>query len=98
MPTPQGASCLFGHPHLAYSWHSINVCGTYKWGQGPLHLGPSSCLGLGIHPVQLLQAPAQDVLDIFHKLLHLKGRGQGSGVHPGSFSSGTPGKWHVGYH
>lgn len=42
------------------------------------HLGPSSCLGLGIHPVQLLQALAQDVLDIFYQLLYLQGQKSGT--------------------
>lgn len=78
MPIPQEASLpLLLSQHLAHSRHFT------KGQRALLHLGPSSRLGLCIHPVQLLQALAQDILDVSHQLLHLRGSGSGLKDQPG---------------
>lgn len=66
--------------------------------QVPCHLGPSSSLGLGIHPVQLLEALAQDVLDVFYQLLYLPGQAsetraqrKADDLTPRADNKGTPG-------
>lgn len=84
----KGTFVSFVIPALGAHRCSINIEQTNQlipWGEPQadhpitcriaLHLGPSSRLGLSIHPVQLLQALAQDVLDVFHQLLHLQGQG-----------------------
>ena len=78
MPTPQEASLsLLLSQHLAHSRHLICDVEPTNGKRVPRHLGPSGRLGLSIHPVQLLQALAQDVLDVFYQLLYLQGQGSG---------------------
>lgn len=76
------------------AWHTVGTdCVIVEPTNGkrvPRHLGPSGRLGLSVHPVQLLQALAQDVLDVFYQLLYLQGRGQESRVNPGGLSSEPP--------
>lgn len=82
-------------PALGAQRRSINVEQTHG-NRIPLHLGPSSRLGLSIHPVQLLQALAQDVLDVFHQLLHLQGQGSGLKDQPRGDGSWAPSTWYEG--